>query len=189
MASPFDSQYSSIRDRITYYANQYGVDPNIGIWQLWQENKFRSTGCSGASACGIAQFIPATAARFGVDRNNVESSLNGWAKYMRWLLDRSYIHGDYRLALAGYNAGEGNVQKYGGIPPFTETRNYVNYIMSNAGSPGTPSVPATTNYWDPATGVYYAGDLATVTVSASESDISTYAMYALGALLFVLLID
>jgi len=133
MASPYDAQYAGIRSRIEHYAAKYGIDRNIAIWQLWQENKFRSSGCSGAGACGIAQFIPATAERFGVNRSDVESSLDGWGRYMRWLLDQSYIAGDYRLALAGYNAGEGNVKKYGGIPPFTETQNYVREILSNAG--------------------------------------------------------
>lgn len=135
-ASPFDPQYAAIRSRITYYANLWGIDPVIGIWQLWQENKFRSTGCSGAGACGIAQFIPATAARFGVNRNDIESSLNGWGKYMAWLLRQPYINGDIRLALGGYNAGEGRIQQYKGLPPFSETQNYVQTIMTNAAAGG-----------------------------------------------------
>lgn len=133
MSSPFDVQYDDIRNKIITYASQYGIDPIIGIWQLWFENRFRSSGCSGAGACGIAQFTAPTAARFGVDRNNIDSSLNGWGKYMAWLLRQSYIHGDYSLALAGYNAGEGAVQQYGGIPPYSETQNYVSEIMTAAG--------------------------------------------------------
>src|SRR5436190_4927776 len=145
-SSPFDSQYAGIRERIYYYADRYGIDRTIAIWQLWAENRFRSTGCSGAGACGIAQFTAATAQRFGVDRSNVESSLTGWGKYMSWLLGRSYIHVDIRLALAGYNAGEGRVQQYGGIPPFTETRNYVATIMSNAGpSPASSAGASSSN--------------------------------------------
>ena len=137
MASPFDPQYEQIRSRIVHYANLYGIDPAIAIWQLWQENRFRSTGCSGAGACGIAQFMPATALRFGVDRNDVESSLNGWGQYMRWLLDRPYINGDISLALAGYNAGEGRILQYGGIPPFRETQNYVSSILAGAADAGS----------------------------------------------------
>jgi soluble lytic murein transglycosylase-like protein len=139
MASPYDNQYDSIRGRITYYANLYGVNPTVGIWQLWHENRFRNSGCSNKNACGIAQFIPATAARFGVDRNDIESSLNGWGKYMSWLLRQPYIKGNIALALAGYNAGEGSVKKYGGIPPFRETQNYVAKILRDAGTQISPN--------------------------------------------------
>lgn len=151
MASPFDAQYDQIRSRIEYYANLYGIDPNVAIWQLWQENKFRSSGCSGAGACGIAQFIPATASRFGVDRNDIESSLNGWGRYMRQMLDQ--FNGRIDLALAGYNSGENRSEyrnaasenrpiNWSVLPSGvqSETQNYVNYIMQNAGaSPLTAS--------------------------------------------------
>ncbi|MFT3745076.1 MAG: lytic transglycosylase domain-containing protein [Pyrinomonadaceae bacterium] len=137
MASPFDNQYANIRSKIYHYADLYGIDRNVGIWQIWQESRFNPRVCSGRGACGIAQFIPATADRFGVDRDDIDSSLNGWGRYMRWLLDRSFINGDIRLALAGYNAGEGAVQRYGGIPPYSETENYVATIMRNVGSSST----------------------------------------------------
>ena len=141
MASPFDAQYNDIRGKIVYYANQYGLPANIGIWQIWYESNFRPTVCSGAGACGIAQFMPATADRFGVNRNDIDSSLNGWGKYMSWLLRQPYINGNISLALAGYNAGEGNVKKYGGIPPFTETKSYVSKIMAAAGQAGNSITP------------------------------------------------
>jgi soluble lytic murein transglycosylase-like protein len=72
--------------------------------------------------------MPATARRFGLkDPFDVQASIEAQAKYMRFLLNK---FGDYALALAGYNAGEGNVQKYGNrIPPFKETQNYVKSIL------------------------------------------------------------
>lgn len=113
------------------YARRYGIDEAIAIAQIQQESSFNPRASSG-EANGIAQFTPATARRFGVDVWDVESSFDGWGRYMRWLLDR--FHGDYSLALAGYNAGEGRVDQYGGIPPFRETQNYVAVILRNAGT-------------------------------------------------------
>lgn len=141
MATPFDQQHASVLSRIYHYADLYQIPRAIGVWQIWQESRFNPRAVSPAGAKGIAQFMPATAARFGVNVFDIESSLNGWGRYMRWLLDRPYIAGRIDLALAGYNAGEGRVQQYGGIPPFTETRNYVAAIMANAGS-GSTAVPA-----------------------------------------------
>lgn len=147
--NPFAPEYANIRNKINYYANKYGIDANIFLWQLWQENRFRSNGCSGANACGIAQFIPATAARFNVNRNDIDSSLDGAARYMQWLLRQPYINGNYALALAGYNAGEGRVKQYKGIPPFKETQNYVATILRNAGKNTTSYSNDNTNIATP----------------------------------------
>ncbi len=129
MKSPFDAEFNQIRERINFYADKYAIHRATAIWQIWQESKFNPRASSG-KANGIAQFTPATAARFGVKVWDVESSLNGWGKYMRFLLD--LFGGVYSLALAGYNAGEGAVKKYGRqIPPYTETKNYVKTILGN----------------------------------------------------------
>ena len=73
------------------------------------------------------QLMPATAERFGVGNSfDAKANINGGVRYLRWLLDR--FEGDADLALAGYNAGEGNVWKYSGVPPFRETITYINRV-------------------------------------------------------------
>lgn len=124
----FSSGNNKIDSLVDRYARIYSLDANIMLAQLWQESRFNPRAVSPKGAKGIAQFMPATARRFGItDPFDIEQSIRGQAKYMRFLLDK---FGDYALALAGYNAGEGNVKKYKGIPPFKETRNYVNSILN-----------------------------------------------------------
>jgi soluble lytic murein transglycosylase-like protein len=78
------------------------------------------------------QLIPATASRFGVkDAWDPEQNLRGGMAYLRWLLD--HFDGNVKLALAGYNAGEGAVERHGGIPPYNETQNYVKKIIRRIG--------------------------------------------------------
>ena len=104
-----------------------GVDPVLLYAIMHRESSFHTGAVSPKGARGLMQLMPATAARFGV-RNIFDPAQNieGGARYVRFLLD--YFNGDVRLALAGYNAGEGAVSKYGGIPPFRETQEYVRLI-------------------------------------------------------------
>lgn len=105
-----------------------GVDPALLYAIMHQESSFKSRALSNKGAAGLMQIMPGTAARFGVrDRYDPRQSVEGGARYMRFLLD--YFGGDVRLALAGYNAGEGAVLRYGRrIPPYRETQDYVRRI-------------------------------------------------------------
>jgi hypothetical protein len=121
-------------------AEKYGIDPDIFVRQIDQESGFADdviTGArkSSAGAVGIAQFMPATARSMGVDPLNPEDALDGAARYMRQGLER--YGGDYRKALAAYNAGFGNVDKYGDVPPFEETQTYVSKILGGRSSGGS----------------------------------------------------
>lgn len=108
-------------------ADEIGVPHDVALRQLNTESGFKSSATSPKGARGVAQFMPATAKRFGVDVNDPYSSVDGWKKYMGFLLKR--FGGRMDLALAGYNAGEGAVDKFGGIPPYQETQDYVRKIM------------------------------------------------------------
>lgn len=111
---------------------QYGVDPRLVHAVIWQESKYKNEAVSHVGAQGLMQLMPATAKRFGCeDPNDAESNVNAGVKYLRVLLKR--FDGDVTLALAGYNAGEGNVDKYEGVPPFGETQNYVRVITGRYG--------------------------------------------------------
>jgi hypothetical protein len=104
-----------------------GVDPVLLYAIMHRESSFHTSAISPKGARGLMQLMPGTAARFGV-RNIFDPAQNieGGARYVRFLLD--YFGGDVRLALAGYNAGEGAVDKFGGIPPYRETQEYVRII-------------------------------------------------------------
>ncbi|HVF30012.1 MAG TPA: lytic transglycosylase domain-containing protein [Pyrinomonadaceae bacterium] len=115
-------------------SRRYGIDPLLIYAQMHQESSFKIRATSHKGASGLMQLMPATARRFGVTsiydpRQNIDAGV----KYMRWLLDT--FRGDVVLALAGYNAGEGAVMKYGwNIPPYRETQEYVRRITSRYNS-------------------------------------------------------
>jgi soluble lytic murein transglycosylase-like protein len=115
-------------------AIEEGVDPDLFLRLVQQESGFNQDAVSSAGAIGLAQLMPGTAADLGVDPYNDEENLRGGARYLRKQLDEFV---DPKLALAAYNAGPGNVRKYGGIPPFEETQNYVAKIMGGYGGQGT----------------------------------------------------
>jgi soluble lytic murein transglycosylase-like protein len=114
------------REMARMIATQEGVDPDLFTRLVEAESNFNQDARSPVGAIGFAQLMPSTAAELGVDPYDDEDNLRGGARYLRQQLDR---FGDPALALAAYNAGPGNVRKYGGIPPFEETQNYVSKIM------------------------------------------------------------
>lgn len=107
----------------------YGVSAGILKSIAKAESNFNPSAVSHAGAVGIMQLMPATAAALGVsDSYNARENIMGGAKYISQLLAR--YQGNISLALAAYNAGSGNVDKYGAIPPFAETQNYVQKVLS-----------------------------------------------------------
>jgi len=109
-----------------------GVDPRFIHAVIKQESRYKNEAVSHAGAQGLMQLMPATAKRFGnKDPHDAASNIEAGTKYLKWLLKR--FNGDVTLALAGYNAGEGAVDKYHGIPPYDETQNYVKKIVANYG--------------------------------------------------------
>jgi soluble lytic murein transglycosylase-like protein len=108
-----------------------GIDPALLKGLVSQESGFDPNARSGAGAVGLTQLMPGTAASLGVSNPlDPVQSLQGGAKYLRQQLDR--FGGDERLALAAYNAGPGAIARYGGVPPYAETQNYVNSVMAKA---------------------------------------------------------
>jgi soluble lytic murein transglycosylase-like protein len=118
---------------IRYYGNQNGVDPYLIYCLMSQESKFSSGATSPKGAQGLMQLMPGTAARYGVTNPyDMGQSIMGGTRYLKDLL--KMFNGRVDLALAGYNAGENAVIKYGyTIPPYDETRNYVKLIIKRYG--------------------------------------------------------
>lgn len=116
---------SKTLDEIYQEASQtYGVSEELLKAMTKQESSFRTNATSRSGAQGLMQLMPATAASLGVtDSYDPYQNIMGGAKYIKQMLDK--YNGDVSLALAAYNAGSNNVDKYGGIPPFAETQNYV----------------------------------------------------------------
>lgn len=132
---PADVPSSGNRDLdliILRAGKEYGVDPRLLHAVIWQESKYKVQARSHAGAQGLMQMIPATARRFGCkDVHDPAANVQAGTRYLRFLLKR--FNGNVALALAGYNAGEGAVDKYDGVPPYNETQNYVRIITGRYG--------------------------------------------------------
>ncbi len=115
-------------------AREAGLNPALVAAVVKAESAFRAHVVSHKGARGLMQLMPATAQRFGVEGDAVFDpvrNLRAGTRYLRWLLDR--FDGDVATALAGYNAGEGTIAKYGGVPPYRETRDYIARIFDTLG--------------------------------------------------------
>jgi hypothetical protein len=109
-------------------APEYRLDPNLVLAVIETESNFNPSARSPKNAQGLMQLIPETAERFGVrDVWDPEQNIRGGMAYLRWLM--GYFDGDLALVLAAYNAGEGAVERHGGIPPYDETQSYVRRVL------------------------------------------------------------
>jgi soluble lytic murein transglycosylase-like protein len=107
-------------------ARKHGVPEDLFLRLVQQESGWNPGAVSNKGATGLAQLMPGTAARLGVDANDPHDNLGGGARYLRMMYDR---FGDWKLALAAYNAGPEAVSKHGGVPPYRETQGYVVAIL------------------------------------------------------------
>lgn len=128
MAPEVSGGTSDVNQLIQKAATYHGVDENLVRSVVQAESNFDADVTSHAGAQGLMQLMPATAQGLGVTNPfDPEENLMGGTKYLKQMLDR--YDGNEKLALAAYNAGPGNVDKYSGVPPFRETQNYITKIL------------------------------------------------------------
>ncbi len=127
--NPNSTSRTEINDLIAKYADKNGLDENFVKAVINQESGFNPNATSKCGAMGLMQLMPSTAQGLGVtNAYDAEQNIEGGTKYLKGLLDR--FGNDKSLALAAYNAGPNAVKKYGGIPPYAETQNYVKSVLS-----------------------------------------------------------
>ena len=127
LLAPTTSQ-NVVRQHIQQAAARYNVSSNLVDAVAWQESRYNPRARSTAGAIGVMQLMPGTARQLGVrNPHDVGQNVSGGTAYLREQLER--FGNNVPLALAAYNAGPGAVKKYGGIPPYRETQNYVRQIM------------------------------------------------------------
>jgi soluble lytic murein transglycosylase-like protein len=127
-------------DLIFEIAGRYSLNPHLVAAVVRVESSFNPRAMSRKGACGLMQLLPETARRFGLRRRDIfdpAKNLEAGVRYLKWLSDR-FGHDPVRV-LAAYNAGEGAVQRYGGVPPYKETRSYVRRIYSMLGLDAEPA--------------------------------------------------
>ena len=109
-------------------ARTHNIPEDLFLRLVHQESRWNPNAISHKGAIGLAQLMPGTAQMLRVDPTDPRQNLDGGARYLRMMYDR---FGDWRLALAAYNAGPGAVDQHGGIPPFAETQTYVQVILGS----------------------------------------------------------
>ncbi|MCR5834118.1 MAG: lytic transglycosylase domain-containing protein [Selenomonadaceae bacterium] len=122
-----DAEQIPIEDIIMQTAAEYGVDPKLVKAIAIAESNMNQEAISPVGAVGVMQLMPETAEDLGVDPYDKSDNIVGGTRYIRQMLDT--FDGNVPLAVAAYNAGPGAVKRYGGIPPYSETKNYVGKVM------------------------------------------------------------
>ena len=123
-SAPADSAYY---ETIRQAAGKYGVDPKLVSAVAEVESGFQQGAVSATGAVGVMQLMPETAESLGVNPYDAAQNINGGALYLKQMLDT--FDGDVRKAVAAYNAGPEAVKEYGGVPPYSETQQYVSSVL------------------------------------------------------------
>jgi len=141
---------SDIQQMVIDSANKYGIPVGIALAQANAESGLNTGAVSNKGAGGVMQLMPATAKELGVTNIfDPGQNIDAGFKYLKQLFNQ---FGDWALALAAYNAGPGTVAKYGGIPPYPETQNYVTKIMGNANATSTDVIASVNDTSNPESG-------------------------------------
>ncbi len=174
---------ASVQSQVSAAANRYGVPEWLALAVAKTESAFNPSARSSAGAIGVMQLMPGTAADLGVNPNDTGQNIDGGVRYLSQLLAK--FNGDTSLALAAYNAGPGAVSKYGGVPPYAETQNYVSKILGSSPGgnvPGASSFPPPSPSDDPLSASDWMGSpfLSDVPSDASLSPVAIGALALAG---------
>ena len=122
-----NSSSNSTEEMIERAARKFGVESDLVKAVATAESNLNQGAISSVGAIGVMQLMPETAASLGVDPYDKKQNIEGGVKYLRQMLDK--FNGNVSHAVAAYNAGPGAVKKYGGVPPYSETQNYVGRVL------------------------------------------------------------
>jgi soluble lytic murein transglycosylase-like protein len=137
-AAPSAAAPAEVAQAIAESAQRHSVSAPLAEAVAWQESRFHQQAVSPKGALGVMQLMPATARRLGVDAADLKGNVDGGVIYLGQMLKR--FEGDLPRALAAYNAGPDAVTRYGGVPPYAETRAYVQAILGRLSAVSLPAV-------------------------------------------------